>query len=446
MKSDPPGHINERRIMPGALTRFFIIATHAVLLFLSLCGESFSQLPQELSLSCTTTSVGRIPINDLGSGVYEGYPGGLYPGGLNQRPPVHDAAGRAMAEQVLPRDVAGNVDMLNGRVVLLSIGMSNTTQEFSVFREIANADSVKNPKLVIVDGAQGGQTAAIISDSNANFWSVIDQRLFTAGVTRPQVQAAWVKEANASPMQAFPRHAQILDSQFVLIARILKARYPNIRLAYWSSRTYGGYANTALNPEPYAYESGFAVKWVIEKQINGDTSLTYSGSDARAPWLSWGPYLWADGLVPRSDSLIWLCSDFQADGTHPSNAGRLKVAQMLLRFFKTDSTTVGWFLHAPVASSGSENNLEPDAYSLEQNFPNPFNPTTTIRFNLSESGHTSLKVYDLLGNEVAVLVHGNLARGEHTLHFDAANLSSGMYIYRLLINGFSQARKFIILR
>jgi hypothetical protein len=224
--------------------------------------------------------------------------------------------------------------------------MSNTTQEFSAFKMLADTAAVKNPKLTIVDGAQGGQTAAIISDSNANFWNVIDQRLASAGVTRQQVQVAWVKEANASPTQGFPRHAQILDSQFVLIARILKIKYPHIKIAYWSSRIYAGYATTNLNPEPYAYENAFAVKWTIERQVNGDTLLRYSGTNPKAPWLSWGPYLWADGLIPRNDSLIWLCSDFSSDGTHPSPNGRLKVARMLLNFFKTDPTAVPWFTRA----------------------------------------------------------------------------------------------------
>ncbi|MEK6570938.1 MAG: hypothetical protein AABZ61_06180, partial [Bacteroidota bacterium] len=273
------------------------------------------------------------------------------------------------------------------------LAWSNATQEFSVFKSIADTTSSKNPKLVIVDGAQGGQTAAIISNPSANFWTVIDQRLTTAGVTRQQVQAAWVKEANAGPTESFPRHAQILDSQFVLISRILKSRYPNIMLAYWSSRTYGGYATTNLNPEPYAYESGFAVKWTITRQINGDTALTYSGQNARAPWLSWGAYLWADGLVPRSDGLTWICDDFvTSDRTHPSASGRLKVAQMLLNFFKTDTTTKGWFLRPQATSvqNPNPNTQSPSRFSLEQNYPNPFNPSTKVGFQIADYGLVTL--------------------------------------------------------
>jgi hypothetical protein len=68
---------------------------------------------------------------------------------------------------------------------------------------------------------------------------------------------------------------------------------------------YGGYAETPLNPEPDSYETGFAVKDVIAAQIAGEPKLSYRGR-SRAPWLAWGPYLWADGLRPRSDGPTYL--------------------------------------------------------------------------------------------------------------------------------------------
>src|SRR5206468_1021451 len=61
------------------------------------------------------------------------------------------------------------------------------------------------------------------------------------------------------------------------------------------------------------------------------------------PWLAWGPYLWADGLTPRSDGLTWQCADLQSDGTHPSSSGASKVAQMLLSFFQTDPVASRWY-------------------------------------------------------------------------------------------------------
>ncbi len=414
---------------------------------------SHAQHTFTISASCSTISFGRTPINDLGTAFYQGYKGGLYPNGRNTRPAAHDSAGRDLAAQVQPRNASGTIDPVNGKVVLLSIGMSNATQEFSAFKLIADTLSSKNPKLVIVDGAQGGQTAAVISNPNANFWTVIDQRLTSAGLTRQQVQAAWVKEANANPTQVFPRHAQILDSQLVLIARILKSKYPNIQLAYWSGRTYGGYATTSLNPEPYAYESAFAVQWTIARQINGDTALTYSGASPKSPWLAWGPYLWADGMVPRSDGLVWTCDDFvTSDRTHPSTSGRLKVAQMLLTFFQTDTTTKSWFLRSATTFAESKSQ-SPNAFSLEQNYPNPFNPTTKLSFVIparpAGGGHSSLvslKVFDLLGREVATLVNEPKDAGEYRVVFDASNLSSGVFLYRLQVGDVFLAKRMAVIK
>src|SRR5207244_4063030 len=101
----------------------------------------------------------------------------------------------------------------DGKIVMLSVGMSNTTQEFSVFKRVADADKEKNPALVLVDGAQGGQTAARIKDpedkgSGTRYWEVVDQRLKAAGVTREQVQVAWIKQADAGPTTGFPKYAE----------------------------------------------------------------------------------------------------------------------------------------------------------------------------------------------------------------------------------------------
>jgi hypothetical protein len=117
-----------------------------------------------------------------------------------------------------------------------------------------------------------------------------------------------------------------------------------LRLAYLSSRLYAGYATTPLNPEPYAYQSAFSVRWAIEDQIANAPGLRFSGPDAEAPWMAWGPYLWADGLRARADGLTWACGDLQPDGTHPSPAGRQKVARMLLDFVHTDPTAREWYL------------------------------------------------------------------------------------------------------
>jgi hypothetical protein len=298
--------------------------------------------------NCAGTSTGRVPLNDLATGFYQGFQGGLYPGGQNVRPAAHDAAGLAHAAAVVPRLASGAVatpGTPGGRIVLLSIGMSNTTQEFSTFVPSSNADTTRNPAVVVVDGAQGGQTASIISNPNAAFWTVVQNRLTNAGVTPQQVQVCWMKEANAGPNQAFPADAQALQADLKTVCQVLKTKYPNVQICYVSSRIYAGYATTPLNPEPYAYQSGFAVKWLIEDQINGDPALNHDPANGpvTSPWLAWGPYLWADGLVPRSDGLTWACNEYQPDGTHPQVLARFKVAAMLDQFFNSDATATPWY-------------------------------------------------------------------------------------------------------
>src|SRR5205085_11733823 len=126
-------------------------------------------------------------------------------------------------------------------------------------------------------------------------------------------------------------------------------------LAYFTSRIYAGYASSNLNPEPYAYQSAFAIRSVIQQQISGVDSLNYDPANGavQAPWLAWGPYLWADGLSPRSDGLTWACSEFQSDGTHPAAAGQAKVADSLLVFFGHDETTRPWFASATAGVPGT---------------------------------------------------------------------------------------------
>jgi len=85
-------------------------------------------------------------------------------------------------------------------------------------------------------------------------------------------------------------------------------------------------------------------------------------------------------------------------------------------------------------------------FNLEQNYPNPFNPTTTINYSVRESGFVQLKVYDVLGKEIATLVKGEKSAGNYSVKFNGNNLPSGVYFYTLRINNFVQGRKMILLR
>ena len=82
-----------------------------------------------------------------------------------------------------------------------------------------------------------------------------------------------------------------------------------------------------------------------------------------------------------------------------------------------------------------------NSYALHQNYPNPFNPSTQISYDMKEAGHVSLKVYNLIGQEVATLVNGQVAAGRHVANFNGASLASGVYMYKMSTNGFNAVQK-----
>jgi hypothetical protein len=88
----------------------------------------------------------------------------------------------------------------------------------------------------------------------------------------------------------------------------------------------------------------------------------------------------------------------------------------------------------------------PNTFGLSQNYPNPFNPTTNIEFSTPEAGNYILKVYNIIGQEVATLVSGQMESGTHKVTFDASRLSSGMYIYRLSGNNMQMTKKMILIK
>ena len=365
--------------------------------------------PGARAADCTGTSTGLVPLTDLGAGLYQGVPGGLYPGASNVRPAAHDAAGIAIAQGIAPLDTLGQPDPA-GHVVLISIGMSNATQEFRRFVLKSDADALRLPTTRVIDCALGGQAANVIDDPSVPYWDTVATRLRGHGSSPLQAQVAWIKEADAGPTGTFAVSSETLTVHLVRVVQILKSKFPNVKLAYFTSRIYAGYATTALNPEPYAYESGFAVRRVLERQLGGDPGLNFDpGAGAvTAPWLAWGPYLWADGTSARSDGLTWACSEFATDGTHPGPAAQLKVADSLLAFFRWDETTAPWYRVPGELDAGS---LPPPATLALVASPNPSADRTAFGVTAPPGAAWVLEVVDAMGRRVhEVRGHGRGTR------------------------------------
>lgn len=118
-------------------------------------------------------------------------------------------------------------------------------------------------------------------------------------------------------------------------------------------------------------------------------------------------------------------------------------------FDKTDNDTLGIVIYNPIAGPSvvEYNPVVPQKFELSQNYPNPFNPVTKISYSLPQSGQVSLKIFDISGKEVASLVNNQMQQaGQYTLTFNANNLSSGVYFYRLTAGNFVQTKKLMLLK
>jgi hypothetical protein len=319
-----------------------------------------------------------VPLNDLGTGTYLGFQGGLYENGTNVIPSDHLADGNALNSQIAD----------GTPFVFLGIGMSDEKNGFRSLITQAEATSGLNRSMAIIDGGQGDENSCEWAypqgtpaenhcphSSGAQLANPYDNVITTLAppkcgnpghqpcFTEADVRVVLYYDANSCRLigncTGLPSSSADAYSQEAyegMMARAVHVRYPNTRKLFLVSQEYGGYSNVNIHPEPYAYESGFSAKWTIQAQINqvrggkpdpiaGD--LSYSS----APWIAWGLYTWASGPTPRLDGLVWClgqtkapCNkeiDFQTDGTHLSkSAGVQKWGDLELSFFMTEP----WFL------------------------------------------------------------------------------------------------------
>ena len=302
----------------------------------------------------TTTPL--VPMTDLGTGTYFGVEGGLYQNGSNIMPAGHDADGVTFAQQIQPLDSNGNPSP-TGKIGLMSIGMSVTYDNFQTFMLDATADLSVNRNLVFIPGAQPRIAAvrwASVTDPGWN--TIFNYFLPQSGVTVNQVQVAWVELVDSQPSGTFPSDMASLTSHVESAVQNIHTLFPNVKLAFITPREYAAYSNGIPisgenDPEPYAYEAGYAMRNVILDQINGVPAMNYNPANGpvKAPWIAWGPYNWANGMIARSDGFVWTCNDFQGDGVHPSQStlGTEKVSNMLMNFLKTSDAASPWFLAQP---------------------------------------------------------------------------------------------------
>lgn len=341
------------------LSQILIILLILNLILVTYPTESFSA-------ECSRTSVDLTPLTELVGFKYKGEDGGLYPGS-NKPPDDFQFSSVEAAKRIIPLDRDGKPDDVNGKIVILSVGMSLTYQEFESFRYLSDSDPLRNSKVILINSAIPGVTASSIADNPTEFyWVELNHTLERRDLDVNQVQVVWLKEVNAQ-RRGFPRDELDLKDDLKKIVQQIKEKYVNTQIVYISSRSYGGYGGP--NSEPAAFETGFAVKWLIQEQISGEPDLNYDYSKGiiKAPILRWGPYLWANGVNHRAgDNLSWDCLDYEDDGLHTSSSGQDKVARMLLNYMQTDPTARIWYL----SDEAQDEIIEPLVFEVQ--FPIPW--------------------------------------------------------------------------
>ena len=205
------------------------------------------------------------------------------------------------------------------------------------------------------------------------------------------------------------------------------------------------------------YLDGFLGSIIAHTTDGGETWTSQKQLDSKNLW----------GLYFTDTHNGWACGDGGSAGggviVHTTDGGTTWEEQSYSgslqgfnSIFFTDSTT-GWIagsdgsiLHTTMAGITSvhdgSGNQAPEHFSLQQNYPNPFNPSTTVEFSIPRQSFVTLKVYDLLGREVTTLVNEELQSGSYKTEFNGVNLSSGTYFYRMVANGFTQTKKFILMK
>lgn len=133
--------------------------------------------------------------------------------------------------------------------------------------------------------------------------------------------------------------------------------------------------------------------------------------------------------VAQGDTIWFYCDGYDFTGNYTAHAEHYVIAG------------VEW-----VEAERHPHPAQPTVFTLHGNYPNPFNPTTTIKFDLASAARVELKVFNTLGQEVATLVNGRQQAGSYSIPFDASGLSSGVYICNLTANGFSESRKMVVLK
>jgi hypothetical protein len=210
------------------------------------------------------------------------------------------------------------------------------------------------------------------------------------------------------------------------------------------TRTFGGASNDQANGIAVASDGGF----VVAGSTRTFLTLGSTGDALMTKYSAAGAFMWSMHFVMGSSSArseYYKVSDLFAVRRTTDNGYIVAGSYQYSGTYDNYAYAALAKLGAEVTSVASDGAV-PVCAVLKQNFPNPFNPSTIIEFELPRAGHTTLKVFDMLGREVSVLADDDFPAGPHQVIFDAGNLPSGCYVYSIRSGTFVATRKLLLVR
>ena len=205
-----------------------------------------------------------------------------------------------------------------------------------------------NPKLLLINGNEGGKYASLSSIMNPNdpYWLYVSEALGKQKASYKQVQIVYLETDDGILTRKFPSRANQIKTKIEASARTIKQKFVNAKVLYLlaRTRTFNDVAGDAAlwNAEPSPYYFGWACKWAIEDQINGVPGTAYKGANKVAPIMTWGFYQWADSLPRKTDAFYWRYSQTK-DGLHSNDAGEDTLATRFQKFLLTDTYAKRWY-------------------------------------------------------------------------------------------------------
>jgi len=307
--------------------------------------NSSSAMQKNSSVAFTDTE--RVPINDLGTGTYMGFIGGLYPAGKNIYSGAYKRDLINFATNTKPLNGPGVVDSVKGKILFISLGASTSGHLMDSLKQKTIRDSANvNPYLKLLNCSNGGGVASLQQIANLNdpYWDHVTRIILNSKSTYKQVEIIYMEtEDSVNNVFGFPDRPYLFRDHAIAAIQTCKIKCPNLKFIYVLGRTTTFGDVRLTNKEPSPYYNGWGWKFMIEAQINGAAGTQYKGLNPVAPMVTWGWYEWANGTnIPRKDGFTWQESDTE-DGIHATPAGEDTLSTRFRNFLLTDRVASMWY-------------------------------------------------------------------------------------------------------